>query len=174
MSFVKTSTMTYFAWGRKWISTLTSLISWPIWVNSICRRYAQNAIEQLGFMNILLIEHCVLFNLLTGSFPGSWCNLPWVFKCTLFRFSIKQEEWCKHNGGFSQYVMKTDVKMKCSFIHNSCYFYFIIIIFFRFLIFYLFCSVENMVLHIGPSHSQDSLMMTISSFHWPSRLNIFW
>jgi len=48
-------------------------------------------------------------NLLTGYFLGCWCNLPWVFKfkCPLFLVSIKQEEQCKHNGGFFQYVMKT-------------------------------------------------------------------
>ena len=45
-----------------------------------------------------------LINLLTVSFLGCWCNLPWVFKfkCPLFLVSRKQEQQCKHNGGFFQ------------------------------------------------------------------------
>jgi hypothetical protein len=39
-------------------------------------------------------------NLLTGSFLGCWCNLPWVFYHPVFIVSVKQEKGCKHNGGF--------------------------------------------------------------------------
>jgi len=30
-----------------------------------------------------------------------------------------------------------------------------------------------MVQHIGPSHSQDTNMMSLIYFHWPSRLHIW-
>jgi len=109
------------------------------------------------------------FILLTGSFLGCWCNLPWVFKC-LFLVSIKQEERCKHNGGFSQYVMKNWCNDEMQLLFTILVTFF----FLRFLNFYLCCRVENMVLYTGPSHSQDINMMTISSFHWPSRLHISW
>ena len=56
-----------------------------------------------------VISNIKKLNLLTGSFLGCWCNLPWVFKINfpLFLISIKQEEQCNHNGVFFQYVMKT-------------------------------------------------------------------
>jgi len=47
---------------------------------------------------------------LTGSFLGCWCNVPWVFKCPLFLVFIKQKKGCKHNGIFSQCVMKNGCK----------------------------------------------------------------
>jgi len=52
-----------------------------------------------------------------------------------------------------------------NFIHNYCNSY-------EFLYFYLCGRLENAVLHIGHSHSQDTNIMTLSSFHWSSRLHI--
>jgi len=91
-------------------------------------------------------------NLLAGSFLGCWCNLPWVFKfkCPLFIVSIKQEEQCKHNGGFFQDVMRTWCKDEMQLLFTILVTF---MIFFRFLNFYLCGKLENMVLHTGPSHS---------------------
>jgi len=70
----------------------------------------------------------------------------------LFLVSIKQEEECKHNGIFSQCVMKNGYKDKLQLLFTIIA-NFVIFFFFRFLNFYLCGKLENTALHIGPSHS---------------------
>ena len=64
----------------------------------------------LAATNITALIIMSPLNLLAGSCLDCWCNLPCVINCSLFLVSIKQEEQCKHNGGFSQYVMKNCCK----------------------------------------------------------------
>jgi len=73
--------------------------------------------------------------------------------------------------GFSFNIWwKTGWRWNAAFIHS----YGNIYDFFRFLNFYLCGRLENMVQHTGPSHSKDTNMMTLFSFHWPSTLHISW
>ena len=69
----------------------------------------------------------------------------------LFLVSIKQEKEYKHNGVFSQCVMKNGCKDELQLLFiiiANCDFFFL-----RFLNFYLCGKLENTALHKGPSHS---------------------
>jgi len=79
-------------------------------VQNIHLQNKRNICIKITVKSIKISWHIRLYiNLLTGSFLGYCCNLPWVFKfkSPLFLVSIKQEEQSKHIGGFFQDVMKT-------------------------------------------------------------------